>query len=163
MLDPVPALPPVTLDSTTVQAKVAPSGIELKAIPVLVPLQIVCDAGVATADGAGFTVITTFIGEPTQVPILGVTVYVTLPTLVLELVKTCAMLDPLPALAPLALFSETVQAKVAPTGVELNAIPVVKPLQMDCDVGVAVTVGIGFTVIVIVVLAAHCPASDVNV
>ena len=69
----MPALPPVTLDSTTVQAKVAPSGTELKDIPVLVPLQIVCDAGVATTDGAGLTVITTSIGEPIQAPILGVT------------------------------------------------------------------------------------------
>jgi hypothetical protein len=130
---------------------------------VLVPLQIVCDAGVAITDGAGLTVITTLIGKPTQPFKVGVTVYVTLPTLVLELVKTCAMLDPLPALAPLALFCDTVQLKVAPIGLEINEIPVVTPLQIVCDVGVAVTTGIGFTVIVIVVLAAHCPASDVNV
>ncbi len=74
MDDPFPADAPDVPDSTTVHAKVAPVGVELNAIPVDVPEQIVSAVGVAATVGVGLTVITTSIGDPTQTPIVGVTV-----------------------------------------------------------------------------------------
>jgi hypothetical protein len=82
MLEPAPADEPVTKDSLVVHPKVEPTGDELNAMPVTSPEQIVCDAGVAIAAGIGLTVITTLIGEPTQLFNVGVTVYVTVPTAV---------------------------------------------------------------------------------
>ena len=71
---PDPAVAPDVPDSVTVHAKVAPAGTEVRAIPVAVPEQIVCAAGVAVATGVGFTVIGMASGKPTQSPIFGVTV-----------------------------------------------------------------------------------------
>ena len=71
---PLPPDAPVVPDCATVQAKLAPTGDELKVMLVEVPEQIACEMGFAIATGSGLTVITTSIGEPTQVPILGVIV-----------------------------------------------------------------------------------------
>ena len=67
---------------------------------VVAPLQIVADAGVAVAIGAGFTVITTVIGVPAHPPEVGVTVYVAVPVAAPVVVNVCAMVDPELALAP---------------------------------------------------------------
>ena len=64
----------VPLAVTAVQAKLAPVGVEVKAIFVAKPLQIVADAGVAVAVGFGFTVTATVVGEPVQLFNVGVTV-----------------------------------------------------------------------------------------
>jgi hypothetical protein len=56
------------------------------------------------------------------------------------------IVDPLAALAPLVLFCKTVQLKVEPVGVELNAIEGDVAEQIVCDAGVAATTGVGFTV-----------------
>ena len=69
---PLPA--PVTPVCTTVQSKVAPAGVELKAMPVEAPEQIAEVAGVAVAVGVGVTVTVTVTGVPGQLPIVGVTV-----------------------------------------------------------------------------------------
>jgi hypothetical protein len=71
---PEPAVAPVAKVWETVQSKVAPAGVEVREILVAVPEQIVCNAGVANADGIGFTVITTSIGVPGQPVSVGVTV-----------------------------------------------------------------------------------------
>jgi hypothetical protein len=71
---PLPPDAPVVPDCATVHAKLAPTGDELKVMLVEVPEQIACEIGLAIATGSGLTVITTSIGEPTQVPILGVIV-----------------------------------------------------------------------------------------
>lgn len=52
----------------------APAGVDVSAIPVAVPEQIVCTAGVAVATGVGFTVMVTSTGIPGQVPSIGVIV-----------------------------------------------------------------------------------------
>ena len=102
ILAPVPPLDPVTLVSELVQLKVAPAGTELNAMPVDVPSQIVCNAGVAVAIGFGFTLTTTAIGEPIHPFKVGVTLYVTVPVLLLVVFKTCAMFEPAPADEPVA-------------------------------------------------------------
>lgn len=65
---------PLTLVCVTVQANVAPPVLLLSAIEVAVPEQMLCELGVAVAVGAGLTVTVTVIGEPAQVPALGVIV-----------------------------------------------------------------------------------------
>ena len=64
----------VPLAVTAVHANVAPVGVDVKAMFVPVPLQIVAEAGVAVAVGFGFTVTATVIGEPVQLFNVGVTV-----------------------------------------------------------------------------------------
>ena len=62
--------------------------------------------------------------------------------------KVCAIdvpeLAEVPFTVPLAVAA--VHAKLAPVGVEVNAMFVAVPLQMAADAGVAVPVGFGFTV-----------------
>ena len=58
MLEPLLAVAPDTPVCTTVQAKVVPVTELVKAIAVVPPEQIVCEAGVAVAAGMGFTLIT---------------------------------------------------------------------------------------------------------
>ena len=71
------------------------------------------------------------------------------PAVVPELLKVCAMLLPEPAEAPVMApeLVATVQAKVVPVTLLVNAMPVVWPEQIVCEAGVAVTTGIGLTVI----------------
>ncbi len=116
-------------------------------MPVDVPEQIVCDEGVAIAVGIGFTNIGTSSGAPIHPLKVGVTVYVTVPVLLLVVFNTCAILEPVPADEPVAKDSLAVHPKVDPTGDELNAMPVTSPEQIVCDGGVAIAVGIGLTVI----------------
>ena len=144
---PVPAVAPDVPDSTTVQANVAPVGVDVNAIPVDVPEQIVSAVGVAATVGVGLTVITTSIGDPTQTPIVGVTVYVVVPETSPVTDNVWLIVAPVPALAPDVPDSTTVQANVAPAGVELNEIPVDVPEQIASVAGVAIAVGNGFTVI----------------
>ena len=144
---PVPAVAPLTFDCVTVQSKVAPAGVELNEIPVTSPEQIVSVVGVAVTVGIGLIVITTSIGNPGQPANVGVTVYVVVPTAAPDALNVCAIVDPVPAVAPLEPDSVTVHANVAPAGVELNAIPVDVPEQIVWLLGVATTTGVGFTVI----------------
>ena len=64
----------VPLAVAAVHAKLAPVGVEVNAMFVAEPLQIVAEAGVAVAVGFGFTVTATVIGEPVQLFNVGVTV-----------------------------------------------------------------------------------------
>ena len=58
------------------------------------------------------------------------------------------MVLPFPFDTPVILpLDVTVQAKVVPTTVEVNTIPVEVLEQIVCDVGVAVATGTGFTMI----------------
>ncbi len=76
MLVPNPAVAPLTLLWTTVQLYVAPATplVVLKAMLLVVPLQIVSAFGAATTSGNGVTVTITVIGVPLQPPALGVIV-----------------------------------------------------------------------------------------
>ena len=66
------------------------------------PSQIVSDADVAVTTGFGFTLTTTAIGKPIHPLKVGVTLYVTVPVLLLVVFKTCAMFEPAPADEPVA-------------------------------------------------------------
>ena len=64
-------------------------------------LQIVCALGVASTSGLGLTVIATSNVAPLQpAPLLGVTLYVTICAVLVGLTNVCAMLAPLPDVAP---------------------------------------------------------------
>jgi len=71
-------------------------------IPVTEPEQIVCVVGVAIAVGTGFTVISTTMGVPLQVPIAGVTVYLTTAGELVLLLNVWEMALPLPFENPVA-------------------------------------------------------------
>jgi hypothetical protein len=134
----------------------------LKAMLVEAPLQIVCDTGVATTLGNGFTVTITLNGVPVHPAEDGVIRYVAVPDVEPVVVKVCAMLLPNPAVAPLTPVWEIVQLYVglATPLLVLNAIAVVAPLQIVCEDGVATTSGRGFTVMITVIGAPGQLAAD---
>jgi len=80
-------------------------------IPVAEPEQIVCEAGVALTFGAGFTVMSTVMAVPLQVPNVGVMVYLTTAGELVLLVNVWAMEVPFPLEKPAAvpLFNAAVQ------------------------------------------------------
>ena len=76
MLVPNPAVAPLTPAWDTVQLYdgLPTPLLVLNAMLVVAPLQIVCDAGVATTSGRGFTVMITMIPTPGQLAAEGVIV-----------------------------------------------------------------------------------------
>ena len=61
-------------------------------------------------------------------------------------VNDCDIVEPEPSVAPDTPETKTVQEKVVPGTLLVNAIDVFPPDQNIWDVGVAVTVGIGLTI-----------------
>jgi hypothetical protein len=82
IVDPEDAVAPETPDCTTVQAKVVPANVLVRAMDGAVPEQIVWDPGVAVATGVGFTVTSTDSGVPAHPLAVGVMVYVAVPAVV---------------------------------------------------------------------------------
>ena len=74
MVEPEEAEAPLTFVCVTVHAKVAPPVLLVRLMVVVAAEQIVCELGVAVADGAGFTVTVAVIGEPAQEFAVGVIV-----------------------------------------------------------------------------------------
>lgn len=74
MLTPEDALAPDTPACTTVQEKVVPVTLLLRAMDGAVPEQTVCKAGVVVATGVGFIVITTVLTAPEHPLAVGVIV-----------------------------------------------------------------------------------------
>ena len=74
MVDPLPADAPLTPLCVTVHAKLVPATLLVSAMDGAAPEQTVCDAGVATTFGVGFTVMVTVIGVPGQPLAVGVIV-----------------------------------------------------------------------------------------
>ena len=70
---PEPELAPVTLDGVTAQLNVAPETLELNAIEVAVPLQIVSSNDNIDSVGVGLMLTVKFIGNPMQPFRVGVT------------------------------------------------------------------------------------------
>jgi len=68
------ALAPVTLVCVTVHAKVAPPVLLVNAMDVGLLEQMLCEFGVAVADGAGLTVTVAVIAVPTHPAAVGVMV-----------------------------------------------------------------------------------------
>jgi hypothetical protein len=72
---------PLTFVCATVQLKVVPPVLLVRAMFVALPEQILCELGVADTDGAGLTVTVAVIGDPAQVAAVGVIVYTAVPAL----------------------------------------------------------------------------------
>jgi hypothetical protein len=83
-----------------VHENVVPDVKLLSAIAVVPPEQIVAVAGVAVANGTGFTVMITGIGEPGHPLAVGMIVYVTVPGDVPVAKSVWAMFDPLLEVPP---------------------------------------------------------------
>lgn len=156
IIESVPKLPPVTPFWNTVQEKLVPGTVLVKAIEVLSPEQNVADVGVAVATGVGFTVTVTVIGLPVQPFAVDATKYVTVPGTGPVVVSTSDMVAPVLELAPLTPLAVEVQVKTVPDTELVRAIDVVAPEHIVDTAGVAVAdePGSGFTVTVLVMDAA---------
>lgn len=116
-------------------------------VVIELPEQMVCEEGVATASGVGFTNTVAVIGAPGQPLADGVRVNVTVIGALVVLVS-----EPLISPLPLAAIPVTVpvlflvQVKVAPLTELLRAIVVIaEPEHIVCEEGVAAASGVGFT------------------
>lgn len=144
-----PVMPPVTVPTVQVNVLGAEA---VSAILVAVPLQIAAVLAVVTT-GVGLTVTVIVYGAPEQLGMdvdVGVTIYCTVPAaLLLGLVNVCAIVDPVPAVAPVMLpvMVPTVQLNVLVV-VAVSAMFVALPLHIAAVLAV-VTAGVGFTVTVI--------------
>jgi hypothetical protein len=85
------------------------------------------------------------------------------PALVLVAVSVWVIFDPDEADAPDTFVCVTVQAKVVPPTLLVNAIDVALPEQIDCEEGVAVSDGVGLTVTVMVCTGPRQPPVEVGV
>ena len=115
---------------------------------IAVPVQIVCDEGVATTTfGIEFTSTVAVMGVPLQPFAVGVMVNVTVTAAAVVFVKAPMILpDPLAAIPVREAVLSLVQLKVMPFTMLLNTTGViVEPEQIVCEVGVAATVGLGLT------------------
>lgn len=124
---------PVTLVCVTVHAKVVPATLLVSAIPVDPPEQILCEEGVAVAEGVGLTVTVTVCEAPTHPPVeVGVTVYTTV-WAVLELLTIISPIVPLVCvvrLSPLVLgLSPAIHVYVEAV-LEVNARLTALPLHI---------------------------------
>jgi hypothetical protein len=72
------------------------------AMPVKVPLQMICEEGVAVTLGIGLTVTSTLMELPTQVAAVGVMTYLTTAAAVVEFISVWAMELPAPFVNPVA-------------------------------------------------------------
>jgi hypothetical protein len=136
-----PYTPPVT--APIVQLKVVPDTVLVSSIFVGVALQIVVGLVVETL-GVGLTVTTMLTGLPGHAFANGVTMYVTVPAVDSGLVRTCEIVVPDDAVAPVIppVIAPTVQLKVAPATLLVSAILVVVPLQIVVGLTV-VAFGVG--------------------
>lgn len=156
IIESVPKVPPVTPFWNTVQEKLVPGTVLVKAIEVLSPEQKVSDVGVAVATGVGFTVTVTIIGFPVQPFAVEATEYVTVPATGPVVVNTSDMVAPVLELAPLTPFAVEVHVKTVPDTELVKEIDVVAPEHIVDTAGVAVAdePGSGLTVTVLVMDAA---------
>ena len=125
---------------------------------IAVPEHDVCEEGVATALGVGFTNTVAVIGVPVQVtPALvydGVIVNVTVSGILVVLVSVPEMSPEPDAAIPVTLPTlSLVQLNTVPATLPVSTIVVIgTPEQTVCDEGVAVAVGVGLTITVAVVV-----------
>ena len=68
MLDPDEALAPLTPDWVSVQLKIVPTTLLVKAIDVAFPEHNACEVGVTVTIGVGLTVTLTVCATPAQLP-----------------------------------------------------------------------------------------------
>src|SRR5690242_14422841 len=105
---------------------------------MLPPEQMVCDAGVATALGVGFTSTVAVIGAPGQPLAVGVIVNVTVTGALVVLVNVPLMLpEPLAAIPVTVPVLFLAQLYIVPATLPDNMIGLIRLLeQIVCDAGV---------------------------
>ena len=126
---PLAAMPVAVATLSLVQLNVVPATDPLSTIVVIgIAEHTVCDAGVATAFGVGFTSTVAVIGAPTQPLAVGVIVNVTVTGAKVVFVNAPAMLPlPLAAIPVTATILSLVQLKVVPPTDPDNTIVVIAP------------------------------------
>ena len=157
---PLAAIPVTVTVLFLVQLKVVPATAPDNTIVVIgLAEQIVCEAGVATASGVGFTSTVAVIDGPGQPLAVGVIVKVTVTGALVVLVNVPLMFPlPLAAIPVTATILSLVQLKFVPLTAPVNTIVViVASEQMVCDGGVATAFGVGFTSTVAVIAAPGQP------
>lgn len=134
--------------------KVVFKTVDVNAIAVVSPLQMVSLVGEIDKTGIGFTCTVAEIGVPVQPFNDGVTEYVMLCADVEVFINVWEMVDPVPFEAPVMdEFDETVQAKFALL-IELVTNMFAKVLlQISCEIGDNVTDGIGWTTTVAILVS----------
>jgi hypothetical protein len=148
---PLAGIPVTETTLSLVQLKVVPEVLPERTMVVIVAAEhMVCEAGVATAFGVGFTSTVAVIGVPGHPFAVGVIVNVTVIGALVVFVKA-----PLISPAPLAGIPVT---ETTLSLVQLNVVPEVLPERtmvvivaaehMVCEAGVASAFGVGFTVMV---------------
>jgi len=137
------------LPLSLVQLNIVTATFPVSAIVVIgTPEHFVCDDGVATAFGTGFTTTVAVIGVPLQLLAVGVMVKVTVTGALVVLVNVPLISPaPLAAIPVTAALLSLVQLYTVPaTALPFNTIVVIAdPEQIVCDDGVAVAEGVGFT------------------
>ena len=111
---------------------------------------MICDDGVATASGVGFTNTVAVIGAPTQPLAVGVIVNVTVTGAAVVLVSVPLILpEPLAAIPVTDTVLSLVQLKVVPPTAPVNTIVVIGLAEHTvCYDGVATASGVGKTLTV---------------
>ena len=147
---PLPLAPKPMAVLELVQVNVAPAGVLANELRGTTAFAQKVKFGSATTTGCGLIVIVKFIGGPTQVPNVGVTVIVEVIGPAVALVAVKAGKPPVPLAArPIAVF-EFVQAKVAPAGVLTNPFTGTAAPAQKVKFASGVITGGGFTVTVTV-------------
>ena len=157
---PLAAIPVTATVLSLVQLKVVPATAPDNTIVVIAaPEQTVCDDGVATAVGVGFTSTVAVTGVPAQPLAVGVIVKVTV-TGALVVLVSAPLIFPLPlaGIPVTATVLSLVQLKVVPATVPvITIVVIIAPEQMVCEGGAAAAVGVGFTSTVAVIGAPAQP------
>ena len=161
---PLAGMPVSVMVLSLVQLYTVPATLPLSTMVVIVELlQIVCDAGVATAFGVGLTNTVAVILGPVHVtPALvkvGVIVNVTVTGAKVVLVSVPDILPvPLAAIPVTVATLSLTQLYTVPATLPVSTIVVIgTPEHTVCDEGVATAFGIGFTTIVAVVVGPTQP------
>ena len=151
--DPLFAIP-VTATLSRVQLYTVPATLpESTIVCIATPEHLVCDDGVATAFGTGFTTTVAVMFDPLQLFAVGVIVKVTVTGEVVVLVSVPEILPlPFAAIPVTATVLSLVQLYVVPLTLPLRTIVCIAvPEQLVCEAGVATAFGVGFTSTVAVI------------
>jgi hypothetical protein len=152
--EPLAAMPVTVILLSLVQEYEVPVVVLESTIVVIVATeQMVCEAGVATATGVGFTRTVAVIGVPGQPFDVGVMINVTVIGATVVFVKAPLISpEPLAAIPVIVTVLFLVQLKVTPVVVlESTIVVIVAAEQMVWADGVATATGVGFTSMVAVI------------
>jgi hypothetical protein len=151
---PLAKIPVTATVLSLVQLKIVEATLPDKTIAVIALVEhIVCDAGVATAFGVGFTRTVAVIDVPGHPLTVGVMVKVTVTGALVVLVKFPLIFPlPLAAIPVVVPVLFLVQLNVVEATLPVSAIVVIALAEhIVCDAGVATALGVGFTKTVAVI------------